>query len=129
LPPRVPKTFTIQYSGPPNNTAASYQGVIFATAVGGTSQLAVTPYAFVNLKVGGAPAVAPQFVVDGVGSDYVAFPGFAGADDSNRSRCHQAPAPNEQRRRLRAGRAVLHACRSGWFRFKRRETRGHRRSA
>ena len=84
LQPRVPRTFTIQYSGPPNNTAASYQGVIFATAVGGTSQLAVTPYAFVNLKVGGAPAVAPQFVVDGVAADYAAFPGFAGTDDSNR---------------------------------------------
>ena len=84
LQPRVPKTFTIQYSGPPNDVAGSYQGVIFATAVGGTSQLAVTPYAFVNLKVGGTPAVAPQFIIDGTPADYVAFPGFSGADDSAR---------------------------------------------
>jgi sugar lactone lactonase YvrE len=83
LQPRVPRTFTIQYSGPPNNVAASYQGVIFA--VGVTQQLAVTPYAFVNLKVGGAPATAPQFVIDGTPGDYVAFPGFAGDDDSARA--------------------------------------------
>ncbi|HEY8183996.1 MAG TPA: hypothetical protein VII32_17255 [Thermoanaerobaculia bacterium] len=83
LQPRTPRTFTIQYSGPPNNTAASYQGVIFA--VGVTQQLAVTPYAFVNLKVGGGPAAAPQFVIDGTPGNYVAFPGFSGDDDSNRA--------------------------------------------
>ncbi len=82
LQPRVPRTFNIQYSGPPNNVAASYQGVVFA--VGVTQTLAVTPYAFVNLKVGGGPAVAPQFLIDGTPSDYVAFPGFSGDDDSNR---------------------------------------------
>ena len=82
LQPRVPRTFTIQYSGPPNNVAGSYQGVIFA--VGVTQQLAVTPYAFVNLKVGGGPAAAPQFIIDGTPSDYVAFPAFSGDDDSNR---------------------------------------------
>ncbi len=82
LQPRVPRTFTIQYSGPPNDTAGSYQGVIFA--VGVTQPLPVTPYAFVNLKVGGGPAVAPQFVVDGAPGEYAAFPGFSGDDDSNR---------------------------------------------
>src|SRR5437867_706113 len=75
LQPRVPRTFNIQYSGPPNNTAGSYQGVIFA--VGVTQPLAVTPYAFVNLKIGGTPTVAPQFVIDGTPSDYVACSGFA----------------------------------------------------
>ena len=85
LQPRKPRTFTIQYSGPPNNTAASYQGVIVVNAVGSSSQLAVTPYAFVNLKVGGSPAVAPQFVIDGSPGEYVAFPGFAGDNDSNRA--------------------------------------------
>ena len=85
LQPRVPRTFTIQYSGPPNNTAGSYQGVIFATGV--AQQLAVTPFAFVNLKVGGGPAPAPQFVVDNVASDYAAFPAFTGDDDSNRPGC------------------------------------------
>ena len=83
LQPRTPRTFNIVYSGPPNNVAASYQGVIFA--VGVTQQLAVTPYAFVNLKVGGGPAVAPQFVIDGTASDYAAFPAFSGDDDSNRA--------------------------------------------
>jgi hypothetical protein len=57
--------------------------VIFA--VGVTQQLAVTPYAFVNLKVGGGPAAAPQFVIDGTPSDYAAFPAFSGDDDSNRA--------------------------------------------
>jgi hypothetical protein len=84
LQPKTTRTFTIQYAGPPNNVAGSYEGVIFATAVGSTSQLAVTPYAFVNLKVGGTPAVAPQFVIDGAAADYVAFTGFSGSDDSAR---------------------------------------------
>ena len=82
LQPRVPQTFTIQYSGPPDDTAASYQGVIFA--VGVTQPLPVTPYAFVNLKVGGGPAATPQFIVDGAPGEYAAFPGFSGDDDSNR---------------------------------------------
>lgn len=82
LQPRAPRTFNIQYSGPPNDASGSYQGVIFA--VGVTQPLAVTPYAFVNLKVGGVPAVAPQFVIDGTPGDYVALPGFSGDDDSNR---------------------------------------------
>ncbi len=82
LQPRVPRTFTIQYSGPPNDTAGSYHGVIFA--VGVTQPRPVTPYAFVNLKVGGGPAATPQFIVDGVPGEYAAFPGFSGDDDSNR---------------------------------------------
>jgi sugar lactone lactonase YvrE len=84
LQPRTPRTFTIQYSGPPNNVSGSFQGVIFATAVGAGGPLAVTPYAFVNLKIGGSPAVAPQFVIDGTPGDYAAFPAFSGDDDSNR---------------------------------------------
>jgi sugar lactone lactonase YvrE len=83
LQPRTPRTFNIDYSGPRNDVAGSYQGVIFA--VGVTQQLASTPYAFVNLKVGGGPAVAPQFVIDGTPSDYAAFPAFSGDDDSNRA--------------------------------------------
>jgi sugar lactone lactonase YvrE len=83
LQPRTPRTFTIDYSGPRNDVAGSYQGVIFA--VGVTQQLAVTPYAFVNLKVGGGPAVAPQFLVNNAPTEFVAFPGFSGDDDSNRA--------------------------------------------
>jgi sugar lactone lactonase YvrE len=81
LDPRTPHTFATRYSGPPNNVAASYQGVIFAAATG--AGLAVTPYAFVNLKVGGTIAPPPQFIVDGVVSEYAAFPALNG-DDANR---------------------------------------------
>jgi sugar lactone lactonase YvrE len=82
LQPRTPRRFALRFSGPPNDVAASYQGVIFVAATG-QSGLAVTPYAFVNLKVGGGNASIPKFLVDGAPSDYVAFPGFSG-DDTNR---------------------------------------------
>ncbi|HYM59935.1 MAG TPA: hypothetical protein VEZ11_03465, partial [Thermoanaerobaculia bacterium] len=82
LAPRVPRTFEVHYSGPPNNSSGSYQGVIFVAATG--SGLTVTPYAFVNLKVGGGAAAAPQFTAGGVATDYVAFPGLAG-DDTGRA--------------------------------------------
>jgi hypothetical protein len=82
LEPRTPKTFEIRYAGPANDRSASYQGVIFVAATG--PGLAVTPYAFVNLKIGGGAAVTPKFSVDGVDAEYVAFPGFAG-DDTTRA--------------------------------------------
>jgi sugar lactone lactonase YvrE len=82
LEPRTPRTFTIRYSGPPNDVARSYEGVIFVSATG-QGVVAVTPYAFVNLKVGGVAASVPQFLVDGIPADYVAFDGFSG-DDANR---------------------------------------------
>jgi sugar lactone lactonase YvrE len=82
LEPHRPKTFTIRFGGPPNNVQKSYEAVIFVAAIG--AGLAQTPYTFVNLKVGGGgPAAVPRFEVDGVPSDYAAFPGFAG-DDSTR---------------------------------------------
>jgi sugar lactone lactonase YvrE len=83
LEPRKPKTFTIRYGGPRNDVAASYQGVVFVAATG-TDNLVITPYAFVNLRVGTGPAGVPKFVVDGVPSDYAAFPGFAGNNDASR---------------------------------------------
>lgn len=82
LEPRKPKTFTLRFGGPPNNVQASYQAVIFVASTG--TGLALTPYTFVNLKVGGGVASAPQFEVDGVPSDYAAFKGFSG-DDSTRA--------------------------------------------
>jgi len=82
LEPRKPKTFTIRFGGPPNNVQASYQAVIFVASTG--TGLALTPYTFVNLKVGGGTAAAPQFEVDGVPSDYAAFKGFSG-DDATRA--------------------------------------------
>ncbi|HXI11919.1 MAG TPA: SMP-30/gluconolactonase/LRE family protein [Thermoanaerobaculia bacterium] len=82
LEPRRPRTFNIRYSGPPNNTSGSYQGVVFVAATG--QGLAVTPYAFVNLKIGGTAAPAPQFVIAGTVTDYAAFPGHAGDDAGRR---------------------------------------------
>ncbi|HEY2322975.1 MAG TPA: hypothetical protein VGJ82_08925, partial [Thermoanaerobaculia bacterium] len=82
LEPHAPHPFTIRYSGPSTAASGSYQGVVFVASTG--APLPVTPYAFVNLKVGGAPSAAPQFIVDGATSDYAAFPGFSG-DDTNRA--------------------------------------------
>lgn len=81
LEPHQPRTFTVRFSGPKNDVAASYQGVIFLASTG--QGLSVTPYAFVNLKVGGTPSVAPQFIVGGAPADYAVFPAFSG-DDSSR---------------------------------------------
>jgi sugar lactone lactonase YvrE len=82
LDPHQPRTFELRYSGPANNVAGSYQGVVFVAATG--PGLAVTPYAFVNLRVGaGGSGAAPQFVSNGTATDYAAFPGFSG-EDANR---------------------------------------------
>lgn len=82
LEPRKPRLFDIRYAGPSNTVAASYQGVIFAAATG--EGLAVTPYAFVNLKVGGGPSAKPQFVVGSIPTEYVAFQPLTG-DDATRA--------------------------------------------
>lgn len=82
LQPRVPRVFDLQYSGPPNDVDASYQGVIFVASTG--EGLPVTPYAFLNLKIGGSAAPAPEILVDGVRSEYAAFAPLAG-DDTNRA--------------------------------------------
>jgi sugar lactone lactonase YvrE len=82
LEPRKPRTFAITYSGPRTDVAGSYQGVIVVSALG--QGFAVTPYAFVNLKVGGGASATPQFQVDGVPADYAAFGGVSG-DDSGRA--------------------------------------------
>lgn len=81
LEPRKPRSFTIRFSGPRNDVPASYQAVLFVVSLG--PGLNITPYAFVNLKVGGAPAAVPQFVVDGTPTDYVALSGYSG-DDAGR---------------------------------------------
>ncbi|MEA2163084.1 MAG: trimeric autotransporter adhesin [Thermoanaerobaculia bacterium] len=84
LEPRKPRTFTIKFGGPPSNVAGSYQAVVFVASTG--TGLSVTPYTFVNLKVGGGTAAAPQFIVDGLPSDYAAFNGFSGDDSTRPSR-------------------------------------------
>ena len=82
LEPRTPKTFAIRYAGPRSDVAGSYQGVIFVASTG--EGLAVTPYAFVNLKVGGGTSAAPRFTIDGVATEYASFAPFSG-DDSTRA--------------------------------------------
>src|SRR5581483_9849684 len=79
LQPHVPRTFEIRYAGPRNDVAGSYEGVIFAAATG--KSLAVTPYGFVNLKIGGSGTTAPELRVNGLQTDYAAFAPFASASD------------------------------------------------
>jgi sugar lactone lactonase YvrE len=81
LDPRTPKRFDIRYAGPATNVAGSFQGVIFVAATG--EGLAVTPYAFVNLKIGDGGSSKPEFTVNGAVTEYAAFPPFSG-DDSTR---------------------------------------------
>jgi sugar lactone lactonase YvrE len=81
LEPRVPKLLEVRYSGPPNDVPGAYQGLIVVASTG--AGLAVTPYAFVSLKVGSSPDAVPQFRVSGVTTEYAAFPGLTG-DDSSR---------------------------------------------
>lgn len=82
LEPRVPKLLEIRYSGPRNDVAGSYQGLVVVAPLG--AGLAVTPYAFVNLKVGASPDAVPEFRVGGVAIEYAGFPGLSG-DDSSRA--------------------------------------------
>ncbi len=81
LEPRKPKTFEIRFSGPANDRAGTYQGIVFVAATG--QGLAITPYAFVNLKVGGDTTSRPKFVLNAQPTEYAFFPGFGG-DDANR---------------------------------------------
>ena len=84
LEPRKPRTFTIRFGGPPSNVTGSFQAVIFVASTG--TGLSVTPYTFVNLKIGGGAAATPEFLVDGLPSDYAAFSGFSGDDSTRPSR-------------------------------------------
>ncbi|MEO6323410.1 MAG: hypothetical protein ABIT01_08340 [Thermoanaerobaculia bacterium] len=80
LKPHEPKTFELRFSGPPSDKAASYEGIVVVSA----ARLAIIPYAFVNVKVGGVETAAPEFRLAGQKVEYTSFPGFAGADDSAR---------------------------------------------
>ena len=81
LPPRTPKRIEIRFSGVPIDREGSYQGLVVVSSLG--AGLAVTPLAFVSLKVGGADTATPEFRRGGVATEYAFFPGFAG-DDSTR---------------------------------------------
>jgi sugar lactone lactonase YvrE len=79
LAPRQPKELELRFSGPPNDSPGSYQGIVVLSSLG--KPLAITPYAFVSLRVGGgSEAAAPQFRVGGTRTEYAYFPGFSGDD-------------------------------------------------
>jgi sugar lactone lactonase YvrE len=78
LPPRTPRAFELRFSGPSNAKTDAYQGIIFVAAQG--AGLAVTPYAFVNLKVGSSESATPQILVNGTPSEYAFFDGHPGDD-------------------------------------------------
>ncbi len=82
LEPRKPRTFELRYSGPSVARAGAFQGLVFVASQG--TGLAVTPYAFVSLKVGASESATPQVLVDGVPSEYAFFDGLSG-DDGARS--------------------------------------------
>ncbi len=82
LEPRKPRTFELRFSGPPSSRTDAYQGIVFVAAQG--AGLAVTPYAFVNLKVGASESAAPQLLVDGKPAEYAFFDGHPG-DDASRA--------------------------------------------
>ncbi len=81
LEPRVPKLFEVRYSGPSSEVAGSYMGLVLVVGTG--AGLAVTPYAFVSLRVGSSPDAVPGFRQNGTATEYASFPGFSG-DDSTR---------------------------------------------
>ena len=81
LEPKTPKRFEIRFAGPSRDEPKAYEGVIFLATTG--TALPVTPYAFVNLKVGAAESAEPSFEVAGRRTEYIFFPGVA--DDTNRA--------------------------------------------
>ena len=81
LTPSTPRTFAIRYSGPPADKAGTYQGLVVVASTG--TALSVTPYAFINLKVGGSQTATPSFALNGNPIEYTFFRGLTG-DDSNR---------------------------------------------
>jgi len=79
LPPNVPKTLRIVFLNVATNAPASYQGFIAFTSLSSESDktLAVTPYAFINLKVGSADAAKPRFRFKSIVTEYAFFDGYA----------------------------------------------------
>ena len=75
LAPRQPKRLDVSFlSNVSTSAPASFQGFIFL--VGQPEPLAVTPYAFVNLKIGASGNATPVFKFSGLQTEYVFFPGY-----------------------------------------------------
>lgn len=80
LEPKMPKTLEVRFAGVSKDLPASYQGVVFLV---GAEPLSITPYAFVNLKVGGAPTATPVFLIRGSPGEYTFFPGYSSSQDDS----------------------------------------------
>jgi hypothetical protein len=75
LSPGVAKSLKVTFFNVPTSAPASYQGFVALVSPG--SSLAVTPYAFINLKVGSADAATPQFRFKGLPSEYAFFDSYS----------------------------------------------------
>ncbi|MFN7988128.1 MAG: BACON domain-containing protein [Thermoanaerobaculia bacterium] len=83
LEPRSPKAFDVVFGDVATDRPETYQGVVFCTAA--TSNLAVTPFAFVTLRVAADGALAtasPEILVGGAPTERIDFPLFSGDDDA-----------------------------------------------
>ncbi|MCG3195134.1 MAG: hypothetical protein DIJKHBIC_04404 [Thermoanaerobaculia bacterium] len=78
------RSFEVRFQGVQKDKAASYQGVIQVMKADGSSVPGITPYAFVNLKIGSRDTTAPELWLNGERTEAVFFPGFDG-DDSRRA--------------------------------------------
>ncbi len=81
LEPRRPKAFDVVFTGVGTDRAETYQGVVYCTAA--TSNLAVTPFAFVTLRVAADGALAtasPEILSGAARAERIDFPPFAGDD-------------------------------------------------
>ena len=81
LEPRRPKAFDVVFTGVGTDRAETYQGVVYCTAA--ASNLAVTPFAFVTLRVAADGALAtesPEILSGAARAERIDFPPFAGDD-------------------------------------------------
>jgi hypothetical protein len=75
LAPRTPRKLDIRFTSVSTATAASFQGFIFVVTQ--PDPAVVTPYAFVNLKIGAADTAKPELRFKGVLTEYAFFPGYS----------------------------------------------------
>lgn len=75
LAPRTPRKLDIRFTGVSTAAPASFQGFIFVVTQ--PDPAVVTPYAFVNLKIGAADTAKPELRFKGIPSEYAFFPGYA----------------------------------------------------
>ena len=81
LEPRRPKAFDVVFGGVSTDRAETFQGVVYCTSP--ASSLAVTPFAFVTLRVaadGAAATASPEILSGTERAERVDFPPFAGDD-------------------------------------------------